>query len=588
LALVDAATRDAGPARRLASSAVPGDGSALTLDGVTARAPSGERFSRYLALDADGDGDRDAVVNRVRGEGMPAGVTYLRREPAGFVSVAIASSEPPDPRCAEVDLHSTSPRSVVVSYGCAPAAGADAGPLPPVVREHVVVALHPAPSVRLRVGELAPAHRGTVLDTAVDAVDRDGDGRDDVVVTLGARRAGEREEAAARASVVMLDRATGFARDTTEPEASLARLASAARALATRRRARDAIAAVERIVRLRRALCIESGAARVRIDGQVGVSCAGSAGLRAAAEALARAYFALGEYPAAHALMRPDSASELGVVTSERLDAELRRAVPSVPGVVARQGPFIGQALDAAVFARASALALTPATLPTAVILRGPVTARVDLATLTSVPGEPGSLLDVLARSPDGALVLQGFYETCDGIAAAFCPASALECVTAPVRPGALPPGATTARITDLPSPDHAARCLQNDALIEPVLRTTDLRAIGFGREGLVVAYRGRLHRIAPDATHAVALGPGDPLGGPFPPGSAASESGEHAVVASAEGLFVRDAAGRWRLWSAPQLVGRYRQLTDLTISNDGNTIAGMLGGQLWVLASGQ
>jgi hypothetical protein len=582
----DAAVRDAGRISRLLSSAVPGDGSVFSLDGVTTRAPAGERFTRYVALDVEGDGDRDAVVSRARADGTIAGVTFLRREPAGFVSVPIEGGQAPsDARCNEVDLHSNSPHSVVVTYGCGGvAAGAEGTAPPSVASEHLVLALETTPSVRLRVSELLPTPQNTLLDTSVDAMDRDGDGRDDVVITLGARRPGEREDLAASATVVLFDRATGFARDTTEPEASFARLASSVRALANRRRAPDAIAAAERVVRLRRALCTESGAARLRIGGQVGVSCAASAGLRATAEALARAYLALGEYPAAAALLRPDSASELGVVTSDRLESELRRAAPAEPGVTARSGPFIGQALDATAFARASALVLTPANEPTSVTLRGPVTAMVDLASLAATPGEPGSLLDVQARAPDGSRTLQGFYQTCDGLVAALCPGDAEECISAPVRAGSLPPQAIAVRITDLPAPDHAARCLQNPQFIEPVLRSVDLRALGFGREGLVIAHRGRLARIAPGAREAISLGPGDRLGGGFAPGSAVSQSGQFAVLTSSQGLFVRDAGGRWRLWSAPPLAGRYRQLTDLTISDDGRTVAALLGGQLWVL----
>lgn len=580
---------DAGRSTTTYSSLVPGDGTTFALDGVSVHAPPGERFTRYVAMDIDGDGDRDAVVARTRAQGPT--VSLLRREPAGFTDVPIAGNvSPSDPRCRDVDLHSTSPRSVVVSFTCDPGQGTETvnsvsdGSAPPsVVREHLVIRLVPEPAVTLDVAQLFPTPRNTVLDTTVDAVDRDGDGRDDVVVTLMARRPNERSDLAVRASVVLMDRPGGYARDTSEPEGSFVRLASMARAW-VRRRPMDVLAMVDRVVRLRRALCLESGAARVRIGHQVGVPCAGSSGLSSIAETLARAYVTLGEYPSAWALTRPDSASELGVVSSERWFAELRRATPQEPGIVARAGPFIAQALEASLQVRASALVLAPAVAPTTVLLRGPVTARIDLATLTATPGEPGSLLDVLTRAPDGSLALQGFYQTCDGIVVALCPAHALECTSVPPQPGTLPPGAITVRLTDLPSADHAARCLQNDGAVEPVLRSVDVRALGFGREGLLVLYQGRLFRVVPGAGLATPLGVGAPLGGPFPAGSSVSESGEYAVVASTEGLFVRDPAGRWRLWSAPALVGRYRQLTDLTIANDGRTVVGLLGGQLWVL----
>jgi hypothetical protein len=212
------------------------------------------------------------------------------------------------------------------------------------------------------------------------------------------------------------------------------------------------------------------------------------------------------------------------------------------------------------------------------------VTANVEIGSLAVTRGPVGSLADVQARSLDGSRALQGFYETCDGIGVAICPAAALECLGAPARAGELPPQAVLSRLTELPSAEHAASCLREGAVTAPLAHAVDARAVGFGREGLVVAYRGRLYRVGATAAPATPIGGGEPLGGPFPAGSSASESGEYAVVASAEGLFVRDAAGRWHSWAPPELAGRYRQLTDLAISNDGNTVAGLLGGQLWIV----
>jgi hypothetical protein len=69
--------------------------------------------------------------------------------------------------------------------------------------------------------------------------------------------------------VVLLDRGVGFARDTSEPAASIARLVAQARALgSTRRRAESALALIERAQRIRRALCVEAGAPRVRVGGE--------------------------------------------------------------------------------------------------------------------------------------------------------------------------------------------------------------------------------------------------------------------------------------------------------------------------------
>lgn len=571
----------------IAATPVAGEGSTLTVDGVVVRAPVNERFVQYLSLDADHDGDHDVAVLRARADGALVGVAFYRREPEGFTAVAVrGDSAPPDARCTDVLMRSTSPRSVVVSYRC-PAQVADAGASLPAVgdraAEHVVVSLAPTPSVRTRVTELLPALAATALDVSVDALDRDGDGHDDVVVRVGARRPGERPEQAARAHLVYFDREGGLARETSEPEASFARLAAQARSLATRRRAADAVSAVERIVRLRRALCAETGTARVRVNTEVGVRCGDSPGLRAAAESLARAYLAMGELPAAFALTRPESASELGVASSERLLTDLRRAARPEAGVVARPGPFIGSAgLEGQAPYRGSALLLSPAAAPSAVDLRGPVTAHVELATLTSTTGEPGSIADVLAHSPDGARVVQGVYETCEGLVVALCPAGDNECIFASPSRG-IPAGAVSVRLTDLPSASHTASCLRTPDAVAPLARARDARVLGYGREGPVLSLRGRLYRAGPGAVGGP-INAGQPLGGPFPPGSAVSASGMYALVPSAEGLFVRDGAGRWHLWAPSTLAGRYGQMTDLAISDDARTAVGFYGSQLWVI----
>jgi hypothetical protein len=159
-------------------------------------------------------------------------------------------------------------------------------------------------------------------------------------------------------------------------------------------------------------------------------------------------------------------------------------------------------------------------------------------------------------------------------------------CIDAPARPGVLPDGVTLAGITDLPSPERAAACVHAGARAEPASRAMDLRVIGYSRDGLVVAWRGRLLRASPGARNAVPIGRGEPLSAPFAPGSAASASGQYAVIATTEGVFVRDGQGHWKLWAPPELAHRYRQLTDLTVSDDGTTVAALLGGQLEILTN--
>jgi len=572
---------------RLTSSAVPGDGASLVIDGVTLRAPAGEVFSQYLAWDADGDGDRDVAATHARVDGTAGRVSIHRREPAGFTDLRISGGDAPtDPRCANSTIASTTPNTLVVQWQCPPVSAAgDASvanaPAATFASEIAVFTVAPSAALRLRVTELAPPLTDTVLGLEVSALDRDGDSVEDVSVTVTARRANDRADAVVRASAVWIARGATFARDTTEPEASFARLAERARFLVTRRRLADLQALHDRTVRLRRAMCTDAGIARVRIGAELGVSCAGSTGLRGVAEALARGLLLAGELPAALALTRPDSASELGVVSSERLIAEMRRASSVEPGAIARPGPFIGQRLDAVRFFRAPALVLSPATEPTSVALRGPVTARVEVSSLAQAPGGPPDARELAPRSVDGATMAGGLFDTCAGAVVTLCPSAFADCV--PASGGGAPAGGAIARIDSLPSIDHAARCVRDAASVSPISRG-DVRVVGFGREGLLIVRRGRLLRATSAGTEATVLSMTSPLGGPFPPGSSASESGEYSVFATSDGVALRDSTGRLRMLSPTALIGRFRQLTDLTVSNDGRTIAGLLDGQLWLI----
>ncbi len=579
---------DAGHVEPLLSNAVPGDGTTLTLDGVTLRANASERMTRYVAMDPDGDGDRDVVVIRAAGQAI-VGLGFFRREPAGFVSVPVTGGDAPtDPRCADAQLRSTSSRAVVVTYRCpaAPAPGAAIDPAQPggtatlpFTAEHVVVAFAPTAQVRMRVGEL-PTLDGTVMDVAVETGDRDGDARDDIVVNVGARGLADRPDSAARASVVWLDRPAGIARDTSAPEASFVRLVAQARSQANRRGA--GIAAVERIVRLRRVLCSDAGAPRVRLGGENGVNCATSAALRSVPDAWAHALVAAGEIPAALAATRPESAIEFGVANATRLRAELRRVLPAQAGVAARRGPFAPPSLESATYPRSSAMTLEPSGSPTNIAVHVEPPARVDLNTLalaTDTTIQP----DAHLRSPDGARTLAGFFETCEGIVAAVCPSSQVECVSAPPRADALPQGAESWRITDLIAPEHAATCLREGGSNVPPVRATQLRALGFSADGLLLSHRGRVLRVARGGATVTSLG-GAPLGAPYAPGSSVSPTGSYLAMPGIDGILVRDAAGRWRMWSDPQLVGRYPQMTDLVVSDDGRTVVGLVGTQVWVL----
>jgi hypothetical protein len=587
-ASADAIGGDAGPPSRVDAERAPGDGRQLVVDGVTLAAPQDSRFLEFLPQDVDGDGDRDLVATLAR-VGAPATVALFSRDEASFVLARSVQVDAPSAACVPEGLGSYGPRAWVLRYtGCA-ALGADGGAdpatLPPdtVLTEHVALAADGATlTAKARVAELGPPALATQLGLELVYADRDGDGRADVFVRVGAGRPADGPEARAWATVVLLDRGLGFARDTSEPAASVARLLAQARALASqRRRTEAAFAAIDRVRRLRRALCVEAGAPRVRIQGEVGVRC--GAMFNGFAEVYARALLTAGELPAAEATQWPDTASEFGVVDGPSFDRDLQRAAGSETGVSARPGPFVGVALDRWTL-RASALALDPPEAAARVLVRGPSRTSVDVALLATGPIEAGGVEDLSLRSPDGARVLAGAWQTCAGIQVAVCSASDPACGPSAAEASAPPPGAVLSPLGDLPSPEMSARCLRHEASSAPVSTGgVELQPIGWSREGLVLAWRGRLVRGRGDGSPFVSVGAG-PLGAGFAPGSAASPDGRVVALAGADAVYVRDASGRWRGWRPPTLAGRTRQLRDLTVSGDGRTLAARLATQLWLI----
>ncbi|MBL8680801.1 MAG: hypothetical protein JNK05_16600 [Myxococcales bacterium] len=584
---------DAGSAiPRIDARRAEGNGRSIVVEGVTVNAPDGAQFREFLAQDVDGDGDNDLVASITRANANAA-IVFFTRDEASYVSAPANNLEAPTRSCVPAGLAAFTPKTWTVRFEqCAGATGgSDSGVDPSTISpntvlvEHVAIAVDAAgASGRLRVAELGPWLPHTQLSISLGYIDRDGDGRADVSVELHAARAQDPTDAPrAKATLVLLDRGVGFARDTTEPSASIAQLVSQTRANAFRaNRAEDALAMVERAARLRRALCVEAGAPRVRIGGEVGVRCASS--FNAFSEVVARALVSAGEFAAAEATQWPDSAQEFGVLANERIDQDLQRGAGSETGVGARSGPFVGSTVDDTWIMRRSALALDPPVTPTSVSVLGPVHAQLTLDTFTNTSTGEGALSELALKSPDGARVAVGAWQTCDGVMLAICATSDSNCASAPI--GSSPPqGAALERIAELPSPEFGARCLRREASSEPLRRPNELRAIGWGTDGLLLSYRGRILRglTAARATFAP-LGRAAPGAGFAAGQGAVSADGRVIAVQGADAIYVRDATGRWKGWRPPQLAGRTRQLSDLTVSADGRTIVGRVGTQLWVI----
>jgi hypothetical protein len=214
--------------------------------------------------------------------------------------------------------------------------------------------------------------------------------------------------------------------------------------------------------------------------------------------------------------------------------------------------------------------------------LRGPATGTLDVATLTLTPGAPGVPGDVAVRSPDGATRVLGLAETCTGVAVLTC-ATGTPCAETPVTETstALPTGVTKVVLPVIPSLPFSRRCAQTPASVQG-LGARIGRALAWGRDGLIVAFRGALYRVANDGAVAhVRLG--ESLNGGFTPGAAVSENGATVVLPGLSGLWVRER-NAWRRWSPQALTGRFAQMSDLTVTSDARVIAGLVGTQVWLL----
>ena len=257
----------------------PNDVSEWTVDGVAISVPPERLIERALAADFDGDGQKEAVAwTRARSEAADAETTGElllvgpKAPPPGRVLARFPSYVPTGPGCHHaVSLSQTGPQTVTLDAR----ARCEAALVPRSPTRGIVV-LSPsgerATVLELRLADAAP---GEAMTTVVDSTDRDGDGRDDVrvSVTLGPEGA---DAVDATADLVWLDRTAGPSRDSSEPSRSLASVTAArATGKSTTRQVPSRVASARRLYA---SLCAESGTPRLfDADGEP-FSCSGVAG----------------------------------------------------------------------------------------------------------------------------------------------------------------------------------------------------------------------------------------------------------------------------------------------------------------------
>lgn len=270
-----------GPKQARQATAAPKDVSEWTLDGVGISVPPERLIERVLTADLDGDGQAEALAwTRARAEAADAETTGElllvgpKIAPPGRIIAKMPPFVPAGPGCHHtVALAQTGPQTVTLDI----AARCDAALLPRSPTRGIAV-LSPnrerVTVLELRVADPAP---GETLSIAVDSADRDGDGRDDVRVTVGLGTQGDGTETTA--DMVWLDRTAGPSRDASEPAHSLATAASSSAARPSGKvTSRQVPARVASARRLYATLCAESGTPRLFDGDGAPFTCSGIAG----------------------------------------------------------------------------------------------------------------------------------------------------------------------------------------------------------------------------------------------------------------------------------------------------------------------
>jgi hypothetical protein len=275
------ASGEAPPLGARPSDVAPKDVSEWTLEGVTLSVAPDRVIERALAADFDGDGQKEAVAwTRARSENTGAETTgelvFMgpKMPSPGRVLAKLPAYMPTGPGCRHtVALSGTGPRTVTLDV----AAKCDAARLQRSPTRGVIV-LSPAGEratvLELRIADAAP---GEAMSLAVDSTDRDGDGRDDVrvSVTLAPDVA---DAVNASADLVWLDRTAGPSRDSSEPSRSLAAQGSSTDThSAVKLTGRQIPARIASARRLYATLCAESGTARIFDADGAPFACSGAA-----------------------------------------------------------------------------------------------------------------------------------------------------------------------------------------------------------------------------------------------------------------------------------------------------------------------
>ncbi|WP_437967668.1 hypothetical protein WMF04_50420 [Sorangium sp. So ce260] len=579
----DAGAPDAAAPPRFAalpSVPAPEGGKRWPLDGgAVVAAPTGRTFEVGLLLDLDGDGARDLVAWTRAPDGLRGELLFApAARPQALRTLAALPGDLAAQGCApRVALSQIGPSTLAFDFApqCADqqrAAGAGATRWIAVIRLPGSAAGADAPpelALELRLRTPPPEE---ALSAALEVADRDADGRDDLVVSVGLSGALRPFSAPAgaaselRAPLVFLDRPAGLSRDAAQPGETLRALAASLLRDARGKSTAPAVAAsAQRLRRFHAVLCADAagggGAIAGRDAARAGealvwtgggpVRCA-EPGLAAAIDHAEAVAASTRGAPIAAVAALDGGGAEPRTKEEGKLLAKL--APPATPSAVyrtaaapqaARPGAFGPLAFEAS-----GALLVRTA--------QGVV--RVDPAasteSATDIPPWPAAVhagpaeLVAVERRCDAPTLLALFRSSPDAVGEMVVPLPLLRGQGPRARRGAASPErcAGTERLPFVPL---AASEGGFDIALGAALVSIDLRA-------------------AAPASSALSF----PLTTPAPQGAARSPDGATLAVPAAGGLLVATAGGAARLWSGGDLA----QATACAPANGGARVACVVG----------
>ncbi|MBW1830333.1 MAG: hypothetical protein JRJ10_01335 [Deltaproteobacteria bacterium] len=413
-----------------------------------------------------------------------------------------------------------------------------------------LVTIEAQPRVRERITVLPPNDRSKApIEIELRVEDRDADGYDDVVANV---RIGETD-----VPLAWLNRPGGFARDASQPEATLKELADSAwDSLDSdlRRAKQRALAVVGAFV----ALCRESGAARIGLSGTHGLQCQQSPATARAVSVAMTAAIRRGSFVRALELQRwwEGTATQPTPEERELVQAAWRKAKA---GTTVTWRIIGREASPASLYFRGADTLIVDGRAPRAIQLSTGSESRLPEADIMPA-----------VRDPDGRFAVRSVRMTCAGF----------EAEVGPIR------GKQTHRVP-------IERRASNAPCKTPIDRAASVfewAVLGWAPQGLVVA-SGDLLRVVP--LNAFAKPAGSPIdlrtGSPLPApirGARITADGSRYVIPHPEGIVVRDwRGGGAGLWLRPADWNAVPgELRSIAISPDGRHVAVQKGSEIRLL----